>query len=137
MKIFILCIATVLSFFYSPTLTNFTLTLSIPNLHNAHGQLLVQIVNEQNETIKSLIQKIDKTPFELQITDLLPNKNYAIAVVHDENSSGNIDTNFLGIPKEGYGFSNNPKATFGKPALQTQLFSLNQNEKIEIKLIYW
>lgn len=32
---------------------------------------------------------------------------YAISVVHDENDNGQIDRGFLGIPKEGYGVSNN------------------------------
>jgi uncharacterized protein (DUF2141 family) len=29
---------------------------------------------------------------------------YAIAVIHDENCNGKLDTNMFGIPKEGYGF---------------------------------
>src|SRR5262249_41067138 len=32
---------------------------------------------------------------------------YAVAVVHDENNNGQVDTNFLGVPTEGYGVSNN------------------------------
>ena len=35
--------------------------------------------------------------------------NYAFAVHHDENGNGEMDTNFLGIPKEGWAFSNNSK----------------------------
>lgn len=35
---------------------------------------------------------------------------YGISVIHDENDNGRFDTNFLGIPKEGWGFSNNPEA---------------------------
>ena len=34
--------------------------------------------------------------------------NYAVQVMHDENDNNKLDTNFLGIPSEGYGFSNNP-----------------------------
>jgi uncharacterized protein (DUF2141 family) len=41
---------------------------------------------------------------------------YAVSIFQDENDNGKLDTNFLGIPKEGWGFSNNPhvmrKATF-------------------------
>jgi uncharacterized protein (DUF2141 family) len=33
---------------------------------------------------------------------------YGLSVIHDENDNGKFDTNFLGIPKEGWGFSNNP-----------------------------
>ena len=44
---------------------------------------------------------------KLQFKDLPPG-NYAVQVMHDENENGQLDTNFLGIPVEGYGFSNNP-----------------------------
>jgi uncharacterized protein (DUF2141 family) len=40
---------------------------------------------------------------------------YAIAVFHDENSNGKLDTDFLGIPREGVGASNNAKGHFGPP----------------------
>ncbi len=43
---------------------------------------------------------------------------YAISVMHDENGNGKLDTNFVGMPIEGYGFSNDPKvmrkATFAE-----------------------
>ena len=40
---------------------------------------------------------------------------YAIAFIHDENENGKLDTNFLGMPSEGVGASNDAKATFGQP----------------------
>jgi uncharacterized protein (DUF2141 family) len=45
----------------------------------------------------------------------LPPGTYAIAVVHDENDNEALDTNFLGIPKEGIGASNNAKGRLGPP----------------------
>ena len=46
----------------------------------------------------------------------LPEKGkVAISVFHDENSNGSLDTNRLGIPLEGYGFSNGVVGRFGKP----------------------
>ena len=47
--------------------------------------------------------------------DLAPG-DYAVQVMHDENDNGDLDSNFVGIPVEGYGFSQNPnvmrRATF-------------------------
>jgi uncharacterized protein (DUF2141 family) len=40
---------------------------------------------------------------------------YAVSVFHDENSNGKLDSNFLGIPREGVGASNNAKGHFGPP----------------------
>ncbi len=46
----------------------------------------------------------------------LPAGAYAVAVMHDENNNAKLDTNFLGIPTEGFGFSNNAKAHTFSPA---------------------
>lgn len=48
---------------------------------------------------------------------------YALAVIHDENTNGRLDT-FAGIPREGFGFSRNPSATFGPPRFAAARFSL-------------
>jgi uncharacterized protein (DUF2141 family) len=47
--------------------------------------------------------------------DELPSGRYAVALFHDENGNGRIDTRF-GIPAEGVGFSNNPRLLFGPPS---------------------
>ena len=41
---------------------------------------------------------------------------YAIAVYHDEDGSRKINRNAIGMPSEGFGFSNNPSTFFGLPA---------------------
>lgn len=40
--------------------------------------------------------------------------SYALSVIHDENRNGRLDT-FVGIPREGFGFSRNPVIRFGPP----------------------
>lgn len=50
--------------------------------------------------------------------DDLPPGLYAVAAFHDENANGEFDTNFLGLPKEGYGFSNNATVRFGPPSFE-------------------
>lgn len=57
----------------------------------------------------------DKTTVELQ----LPAGRYAIAVLHDENSNHKLDRNMIGWPKEGFGFSNNPKVGLSAPSFDT------------------
>lgn len=46
----------------------------------------------------------------------IPQGTYALAVIHDENMNGELDTNWMGIPKEGYGFSNDVKIRGGAPS---------------------
>lgn len=45
----------------------------------------------------------------------VPPGNYGIAAIDDENSNARLDRDFLGIPKEGFGFANNPRVIFGAP----------------------
>ena len=44
----------------------------------------------------------------------IPPGNYALAVLHDENRNGRLDT-WVGIPREGFGFSRSPRVAFGPP----------------------
>lgn len=60
---------------------------------------------------------------------LVPGK-YAIAVFHDENNNGYVDTNFLGIPKERYGFSGGSN----KPDYKKAEVNFRRSQDIVIKL---
>jgi uncharacterized protein (DUF2141 family) len=55
--------------------------------------------------------------------DNLPQGTYALTALHDENANGKLDT-FLGIPREGFAFSNNPRIGFGPPAYDRVRFSI-------------
>jgi uncharacterized protein (DUF2141 family) len=46
----------------------------------------------------------------------IPSGTYALAVIHDENMDGKLGTNWLGVPREGHGFSNDAKALLGAPS---------------------
>lgn len=48
---------------------------------------------------------------------------YAIAFMHDQNGNGRMDFNLLGIPTEGFGFSNNARALLGPPDFAEAAFS--------------
>ncbi len=63
---------------------------------------------------------------------------YAIAMFHDKNQDGELNTNFLNIPTEGFGFSNNPGLGFSKPSFGDVSFEVsgNQDTQIAIELIY-
>lgn len=44
---------------------------------------------------------------------------YAVAVYHDENASRQFDRTGIGLPAEGYGFSNNPATLAGLPSFRS------------------
>jgi uncharacterized protein (DUF2141 family) len=63
--------------------------------------------------------------------------SYAVYVFHDEDSDKKLKTNFVGMPKEGMGVSNNAKGHFGPPKYDDAKFDFNKSEQtITISLIY-
>jgi uncharacterized protein (DUF2141 family) len=63
----------------------------------------------------------------------IPYGNYAIAYYQDLNSNGKLDTNWLGIPTEPYGFSNNATGTLGPPDFKAAAFEV-KTEVVTLKL---
>ena len=58
---------------------------------------------------------------------------YAVSAVYDRNSNNELDTNFLGIPREPVGVSNNPRARFGPPSFSDARFEIAA-EDVEITI---
>jgi len=64
--------------------------------------------------------------------------NYAVAVFHDENANGKFDLKFYGMPREGYGASNNPKPRVGPPRYADARFEhSSRTTQLQIVLYYW
>jgi len=62
---------------------------------------------------------------------------YAVYVFHDSDSDKKLNTNFIGMPKEGMGVSNNAKGHFGPPKYDDAKFVFNKPEQtIVISLTY-
>jgi uncharacterized protein (DUF2141 family) len=61
---------------------------------------------------------------------------YAVALFHDENGNGKLDTNFIGIPSEGVGVSRNATGSFGPPKWDDAKFVLQSDTTLGIKLRY-
>jgi len=83
-----------------------------------------------------MVIKVRDTRARCDFEDIAPGK-YALAVVHDENMNGKLDTSLLGFPTEGYGFSNDVKAFLGAPSFSAASFLYNgQNLDLTISLNY-
>jgi uncharacterized protein (DUF2141 family) len=83
-----------------------------------------------------MVIKVRQTQARCDFEDIPPG-TYALAVFHDENMNGTLDTNRLGIPTEGYGFSNDVKGVFGAPAFSAASFAYDgRTRKMTIRLEY-
>lgn len=67
----------------------------------------------------------------------LPPGTYAIAVLHDENLNKKMDKGMFGIPKEGYGFSNDASGFMGPPSFRKAGFSCaGDTTRVTIRIKY-
>lgn len=115
-----------------------TLTVLVSGAKPGSGQALFSLFDSKKSFLKTpLISRealISATGgAEFIITDLSPGV-YAVTVIHDEDSSGELNTGFLGIPTEKVGMSNNPTARFGPPGFRKASFELDQSMTLEIFL---
>ena len=60
---------------------------------------------------------------------------YALSLIHDENGNGKLDT-ALAIPREGFGFSRNPKIAFGPPKFAAAAFPINGSSSQSVRMKY-
>ena len=88
-----------------------------------------------NKDIKVFYGKIVDKRCILTINNLKPG-NYSFKYFHDKNNNNKIDTNFIGIPKEGFGFANNAMNKFGPPDFKKTVFEVKQDTTLVCKACY-
>jgi uncharacterized protein (DUF2141 family) len=118
------------------------LTITVTNIRNDQGMVNFSLFGREGfpkETSKAL--RTEYTPVVKGTASItfanIPEGEYAISVFHDENNNKKIDTNMVGIPKEGVGASNNAKGRLGPPRYDDAKFELFGNGRsIVIKITY-
>ena len=123
------------------TLFASNLHVQITGLLNTKGEVYIGVYKKAEnfpnvtKSYKAKIVKLQNTTLNYTFQHL-PKGNYAIAVFHDENSNHSLDKNFLGVPSEGYGFSNNIKPLFRAANFEESQFVLKKDTSLTIKLLY-
>jgi uncharacterized protein (DUF2141 family) len=121
----------------------FSLTFSFTNIKKDIGNMCVSIFDEHGGFPDEDGEIIYSGCFDIQnvkengIKILLPAGKYASAVFHDENGNGELDKKrIVGIkvPKEPFGFSNNPKIRTKAPSFEDCSFDLDSDTNLSIKL---
>ena len=97
------------------------LTVYLTGLRNTNGYLRLSLYNRPETFLKAdgriarAKLAIEANPMIVQFTNLVP-RSYAVSVHHDENGDGSLNRNLLGIPREGYGFSNDARPVLAPPS---------------------
>jgi len=117
------------------------LSVAITGLKSTDGGIQIGLYNNResfphiDEQYKLFYFSVKEFSGIYTIRDL-PEGEYAVAIYHDKNSDKICNTNFLGVPKEGFGFSKNFKPRFTSPDFEDCKIDLNTNMSITINLIY-
>ncbi|MFA6128558.1 MAG: DUF2141 domain-containing protein [Bacteroidales bacterium] len=107
------------------------LNIRITNIRNQTGVIRISVYTapEQYPYYPARTYEVNKDSLSggtlnVTIRDLKPGQ-YGLCFLDDENRSGQMDSNRLGIPQEGFGFANNPKPFLKRPDYAHVLFKLS------------
>ena len=112
-----------------------TLEIEIKGFRSDTGAVMLQLLDGSKNMIRQDKGIIIDGNTLIIFNNLEPGK-YAVRYYHDENLSENMETNSIGIPREGYGFSNDAYGFFGPRPFEDWLFELKENKRISLKIKY-
>lgn len=109
---------------------NNSLTLTVNKVKNDKGVVRVLLFKGETgfpdmpeKAFKSASIKIEGNKAIINFENI-PEGTYALSVFHDSQNTGKLRTNALGIPRDGYGFSNDAMGTFGPPTFEKASFKV-------------
>jgi uncharacterized protein (DUF2141 family) len=124
--------------------SNPTLTVVVNGVRSHSGQICMRVFsgnkgfpNGDESEVKSACVPITGNSITKQFSGLKPG-TYAVGIIADENGDEKLNTDFLGIPQEGFGMSRNPKVsvTTGTPKFSDASFPVRKNITININMKY-
>ena len=116
-----------------------TLSINIKNILSDEGDVAVQVFSNAEQYKGSaqpfiaLMLTAEALKGRFTIVDL-PAGFYGVRVMHDLTGNGELDANFVSMPKEPYGFSNNATPNFGPQKCDGIRFQLDGNNQQVIDL---
>lgn len=122
---------------FSPEIDSVSITLDISITKFNKGNILIALYDSEEGYMKEIHKSgevLVKDNKAKLIFHSLKKGVYAFSFFHDLNNNKKLDTNFLGIPKEPYGFSNNKKGRFGPPKFNEVSLVINRNSYYEIAI---
>ena len=118
------------------------LTITVTDIQGDDGEILIGLYNTNDDTFADVTKYYKKATLSSHDGNVtttfkeLPKGSYAVAVIHDANKNGKIDTNLVGLPTEGYGFSNNLRFMLRGATFEESQFELNKDKTIVVKMGY-
>lgn len=111
-----------------------TVDVTVNNVSADKGRLVVMVFDSKKTWLKKAYAQEFAAPVDGAVVRfLLPEGTYAFQVYHDLDDNGEMKTNFIGIPKEPTGVSNNAKGRFGPPKFKNAAVEIG-SETAEVTL---
>lgn len=105
--------------------TPIEVTVTVENVKSAEGFILASLHTNGWQPPATSVTRVAAAPGSVKLTLKVPGPGrYGVRLFHDLNANGKIETNFIGIPTEPFGFSNNAPAQFGPPAFDEAAFDV-------------
>ncbi len=112
-----------------------TLKINIDGMENIKGNVMLAIFDHADffpskteRAVTTAMSAVVSETMTITVADLPPGK-YGLSVYHDENGNGEFDRNFMGVPSELYGFSNNVRGFAGPPEFEETLITVTDDQK--------
>jgi uncharacterized protein (DUF2141 family) len=119
----------------TPSLPNSgKILVKIEGFDNNQGQAMIALHNTKKtflkkaEPFRRAILPIEGSTITHSFEDI-PHGEYSIAVFQDDNKNMDLDLGKMFIPKEKFGFSNNPSSKYGPPGYKKTTFQLDSELK--------
>lgn len=120
---------------------HYDLTVVVNNIKDIKGKIVMSVYNDPKvfpEYYKEYkLIRVDVTGLTATCTFKgLSEGEYAVAVFHDVNKDEICNLNFIGYPKEGFGFSNNVRPIVSAPSFNSCKLMLDADKSVKISLIH-
>jgi uncharacterized protein (DUF2141 family) len=105
-----------------------TVQVNIVNVRSDKGVLQVAVCDEatyRKDCRLTATMPAKAGAMTVDVADV-PSGTWAVLAYHDENSNKKLDTNFVGMPTEGYGFSNGAASRFGPPSFKEAAITVGE-----------
>jgi uncharacterized protein (DUF2141 family) len=116
------------------------ISLNVFGIKEAVGQICFAVYQSEEDYKESENQfmaeciPVDSINFQYVIKDV-PFGTYVISLFHDEDENEELNTNWIGMPREPFGFSNDAKGRMGPPKFEDASFIVEDDRIVEINLM--
>lgn len=121
--------------------SNSSLTVEVNGLRDQKGIVCLSLFSDEqgfpNQSDRAIAFRCIQAKETSATFDQLAPGRYAVAVIHDANEDGTLNTGLLGIPKEGFGFSCNPQIGTHAPSFsEAAIVVSGESTKIQVNMKY-